>query len=119
MPKNKKKGKQEGAKAAQTDDAFDDMLAEVCTADVAATTATSVSNTTSGSSSSSTPSAAPTTGMRVSDEAIICACARGDTVQLRRQGIFVTPNYCAASHLKNVLPKCCGLWSRTSGPMSI
>jgi ADP-heptose:LPS heptosyltransferase len=103
MPKNNTKGKRQGAKAAlaQTDDDFDDMLAEVCAVDLAITAATSVRNLTaaaatttlSSSSSSSTsrvperptPSlAAPATGQTVSDAAISDACRRNDTTQLRR-----------------------------------
>jgi hypothetical protein len=77
MPKNKKKSKQQGMKAApaQTDDDFNNMLAEVCAADP----------NTSSSSCSST-SAPPVTWRRVSDEALVAACGRRDLVQLRRWG---------------------------------
>lgn len=98
MPKDGKNGKQQGAKAAstQTDDDFDDMLAEVCAADlvtsafteiteVAATAHVDASSTTS-SSSSSAPPAAPTMGRRISGEVIIATCERGDITQLRRWG---------------------------------
>jgi hypothetical protein len=99
MLKHNKKSRQQGAKAApaQTDDDFDDMLAEVCAADLADPAATSVSNPTMGtavhesvpatassSSSSSNPSPAPMIGNR--DEAIMVACERGNMVQLRRWG---------------------------------
>jgi hypothetical protein len=112
MPKNNAKGKRQGAKAApaQTDDDFDDMLAEMCAADLAITAATSVRNltsaaantTTSSSSSSFTPRVpgtstpglvAPATGQRASAEAIIAACKHNDIAQLRlwgRQGVRLT-----------------------------
>jgi ankyrin repeat protein len=105
MPKTIKNGKRQGTKAspAQTDDGFDDMLAEVCAADLTISAATSVRNpiaaaantTTSSSSSLSTPRvpgrpppspAAPETEEMVSGSAIVDACKRGDTAQLRRWG---------------------------------
>jgi hypothetical protein len=114
MPKGNKKGKRQDAKVApaQTEDDFDDMLAEVCAADLTITAATSVhnptaaaANTTTSSSSSSfsftprvpgrpTPSpAAPATGQTVTDDAINAAIKRNDLAQLRRwgrQGLRVT-----------------------------
>jgi hypothetical protein len=99
MPKHAhgKKGKQQGVKVApaQTDDDFDDMLAEMCAADPvipdatgvsvpAAATASTNTPSTSSSSSSSVPSAAPAMGNW--DDAVMAACERGDTVQLRRWG---------------------------------
>jgi hypothetical protein len=112
MPNNKKKGKQQGVKAAtaQTNDDFDDMLAEVCATDLTVAAVTGVSTSTMGStaaggvvpesapatassSSSSSPAraqgrpplspAALMMGRRISDEVIMAACERGDLAQMR------------------------------------
>jgi hypothetical protein len=106
MPKQNKnaKGKRQkaGVAAAQSDDDFDDMLAEVCAVDVASplavasitptTTTTPPSSSSSSSSSSSTyPSpAARTTRSRVearetvSEATIVQACSLGDMSLLQR-----------------------------------
>jgi hypothetical protein len=109
MPKNAKKGagKKIAAAPAQADEAFDDMLAELCAADLIATPVTEVSISSSSSSSSSSiaksgpnngvPSNAahssasriqadatePTEG-EVSIDILVQACIRGDMTQLRR-----------------------------------
>jgi hypothetical protein len=83
MPKNKKKGK--GAKAteeaaAQTDDDFDNMLAEVCAADLTISAAPAGASGSSSSSSVATPSPMVLATLQTDpDEAtIIAACIGGD-----------------------------------------
>jgi DNA-binding GntR family transcriptional regulator len=98
MPKQNKdaKGKRQksGAVADQTDDDFDDMLAEFCAADLASATASGSTTTTSASSSSSsnnpTPAARATTRRAttrraaVPEATIIRACVAGDVGLLRQ-----------------------------------
>jgi hypothetical protein len=137
MPKNSKKVKQQGVKAVQTDDDFDDMLAEMCAADVAAPKAPRIGTLTMGSAvhesapatarsssssnSSSTSSSARAQripppipaginvlpamdGMSAMDMAIMTACVRCDTTQLRlwgRQGVrIVNAKFLCASASK-------------------
>jgi hypothetical protein len=79
MPERNKKGKLRGPGApnAQTDDDFDDMLADVCAVDLAAVDSSSnnssISTTTSSSSSSSVP-----------EETIVKAIERGDINRLKQ-----------------------------------
>jgi hypothetical protein len=102
MPKEIKdaKGKRQkaGVATAQTDDDFDDMLAEVCDADVASLLAAGSSTTTNPPSSSSSsgnnnPSPTPAARARtrraearalVLEMAIVQACATGDMGLLRQ-----------------------------------
>jgi hypothetical protein len=120
MPKQNKGTKDKRQKAvaavAQSDDDFDDMVAEVCAADLASplvagsTTNTNASSSSSSSSSSSNPiPAARATRRRVeaietvSEEMIVQACTAGDVSLLRRwarRGIVVIstePLFCAAA----------------------
>jgi ankyrin repeat protein len=92
MPKKNKdtKGKRQkaGTAAAQTDDSFDDMLAELCAADLATLAVGSIT-TTSSSSSSSNPTVSdadliPTAGETVPEAMIILASFNGDMDLLRR-----------------------------------
>jgi ankyrin repeat protein len=99
MPKQstKSKGKSKGTKVeAAVDGAdkdFDDMLAELRAADVTAEAATSGGRSTSNSNSSSSTSttssntikrASAATAVKVSEEALVRACYRGDISQLQR-----------------------------------
>jgi ankyrin repeat protein len=104
MPKNNQKCKRREA-TAQSDDAFDDMLAELRAADLAALAANSSSSSSSSSSNSNSSSIATTASsststvsltakaIKVSEERNIKAVMGDDIAQLRhwaRQGLRVT-----------------------------
>jgi hypothetical protein len=112
MPKSDKKGKQPKGKAAaaQSDDDFDNMLAEFRTADL---NAPSGAITTTSIPSSSTTAPAPTAlEDTVSEQALLSAVVRGDISQLQRwarQGLRVRngePLCHAAAHGKVDAARC-------------
>jgi hypothetical protein len=101
MPKDKKKGKQHrvGPGTVQTEDGFDDMLAEFHAADLAAptdttstattTTSATSSNSASFSNSSGTTSSNNTKPMErlttsIEEASIVRSCVAGDMIMLRR-----------------------------------
>jgi hypothetical protein len=111
-PNKNKKGKRQKTDvvAAQTEDDFDDMLAELCAADIASpaannTTSIAITITPSSSSGSSNRSSSPTLAARAStrrakaareivpEMVIVWACVAGDMSLLRqwaKRGIRVT-----------------------------
>ena len=108
MPKHKKKSKQKEAEeaTAQAADDFDDMLAEMCAADLSAPTASSSSSTSANFSTTVAATATVTTltnvaspasstpkAIEVPEDTILKAIRRGNIAQLRswgRQGLRVS-----------------------------